>query len=255
MMLWCFCCWFVFCFWCCCRCHFYVAPPILTLHLPVALDLGVERSGVLVIAIVVVFHQSLISGSINQSTNQSSYRVGIGYPRKPCGFNNSSSSLLIKPPCILATTVAAAFRSQPRFWHLRIWQKIYRRNNPRSPCYFSKSSPTNPCKLISGRSRPPFSGRKMKCYSFAIILWHCMSSILRYATLPTGKDPYLPKFICLRTVQYRALLPWGQVYVSPAAIFFHLPQGTRFVPVEGRILTYSVQYLYSFVPTEAFTIR
>jgi len=26
----------------------------------------------------------------------------------------------------------------------------------------------------------------------------------------------------------------------------HLPQGTRFVPMEGRILTYSVQNLYSF---------
>ena len=37
-----------------------VAPPRLTLQLPVALDLAVERSTVLAIALAHVFHQSLI---------------------------------------------------------------------------------------------------------------------------------------------------------------------------------------------------
>ena len=129
------------------------------------------------------------SGSISQSTNQSSHRACIGYPRKPCGFSSRRSFLLIKPPCILAIAVAIAFRSKPHFWHLRIGQKIYKRNNPHSPCYFSRSSPTNPYMLISGRSRPPFSGTKRECYSFAIIIRRRLSSTLRSAPLPTGKDP------------------------------------------------------------------
>ena len=59
----------------------------------------------------------------------------------------------------------------------------------RSPCYFSRSSPTDPDKLNSGRISPPFSGSNREFYSFAIILRRCLSSTLRSAPLPTGKDP------------------------------------------------------------------
>jgi hypothetical protein len=74
--------------------------------LPVTVYLEVERSTVyLAIAVAYVFHKSLISGSVSQTTN--------GAALAP--YLYIEIFLKKKPPCILAITVASAFRPKHRF--------------------------------------------------------------------------------------------------------------------------------------------
>ena len=116
----------------------------------------------------ICFHQSLISGSVSQTTNRAALAP----------YLYIEIFLQIKPPCILAIAVAAAFRPKHRFWHLRNWQKTYKRNNPGSPCYFSSCSPTDPYKLISGSSRPPLALATGSVIPPALLTILCFKHIL-----------------------------------------------------------------------------